>query len=75
MGIPLSNVFAGILPKHKAAKVVELQEAGEVVAMVGDGINDSPALGVWGVCIEVVPGDSGCNKFMLGICHYYYSDC
>jgi Cu+-exporting ATPase len=43
-GIPSANVFAQVRPEQKAEFVKQLQQQGERVAFVGDGINDAPAL-------------------------------
>jgi Cu+-exporting ATPase len=54
--IGMDTVIAGVLPNQKGERIAELKKSGRAVAMIGDGINDAPALAAADVGIAMATG-------------------
>lgn len=56
VGIPSSSIFASVNPSEKQSLIASMQSGSKTVAMIGDGINDSPALATAAVGIALASG-------------------
>lgn len=58
LGIDATKIYAQMKPRDKAQAIIELQKSGKKVAMVGDGVNDAPALAVANLSFAIKSGSA-----------------